>query len=145
MSTLFPTGYGYVFGVLGGSFFMNIYLTINVALARRKYDVKYPALYAPVGHKHEVAFNCVQRAHQQTLESFSYVMLLTAVNGLVYPLTAAGCGAVYCVGKVIYGYGYATGGPEGRQIGGAISHLGDFPLVIMSLKIAYDMIVADKR
>lgn len=69
----FPTGYGYVYAVLGGSFFLNIYLSINVALARRKYDVKYPSLYAPLGHKHEMAFNCVQRAHQQTLESFSYV------------------------------------------------------------------------
>lgn len=66
------------------------------------------------------------------------------MNGLVYPLTSAGCGAIYIVGKFIYGFGYANGGPEGRQIGGAISHLGDIPLVIMSCKIGYDMIMAGK-
>lgn len=57
----------YCFAVLGGSFFMNAYLTVNVALARKKYGVSYPALYAPPGHKDEVAFNSVQRAHQNVL------------------------------------------------------------------------------
>ena len=57
----------YCFAVLGSSFFMNSYLVINVALARKKYGISYPALYAPPGHKDEVAFNSVQRAHQNVL------------------------------------------------------------------------------
>ena len=57
----------YCFAVLGGSFFMNAYLTVNMALARKKYGVSYPALYAPPGHKDEVAFNSVQRANQNVL------------------------------------------------------------------------------
>merc|ERR1712224_467455 len=36
---------------------------MNVMAARKKYDVKYPALYAPSGHKHETDFNCVPRTH----------------------------------------------------------------------------------
>ncbi len=67
----FPENYGYVFGVLGGSFFMNLYLIINVANARKKCDIHYPTLYAPAGHKYESEFNSIQRAHQNTLESYS--------------------------------------------------------------------------
>jgi len=91
--------------VLGGSFFMNAYLTINVAMARDKYGIKYPALYAPPGHKDEIAFNSVQRAHQNTLESYSMVMLQMMCAGLKYPVTAAACGAIWVLGRVIYGYG----------------------------------------
>ena len=140
----FPEGYGYVFAALGGSFFMNTYLTINVVNARKKYGVDYPALYAPPGHKYEKEFNSVQRAHQNTLEGYSFVMLTMCVNGLVYPVTSAICGGLYIVGRIMYGYGYATGGPKGRMFGGIFSHLGDMPLVVISLKIAYDMISAKK-
>ena len=76
-----PDGYGYVFLSMGGGFALNIYLSINVAMARKKYDVQYPALYAPNGHKYEKEFNSVQRAHQNTLESFSFVFLQTALCG----------------------------------------------------------------
>lgn len=77
-----PNGYGYVFLTMSGGFVVNLYLTINVALARKQYDVQYPALYAPPGHKYEKEFNSVQRAHQNTLESFSFVMLQTALCGM---------------------------------------------------------------
>jgi len=119
---------------------MNTYLTANVVMARKKYGVDYPALYAPLDHKNEKEFNSVQRAHQNTLESYSIVMLQMMACGLVYPVTSATCGGLWVVGRIIYGYGYATGGPKGRMLGGIISHLGDIPLVIITLKIAYDMI-----
>ena len=135
-----PSGYGYVFGVLGSSFFMNTYLIINVAMARKKYDIQYPLLYAPPGHKNEKEFNCVQRAHQNTLESYSFVMLNMCLCGLVYPKTSAALGFIWVVGRVIYGAGYASGGPSGRTLGGIIAHLGDIPLVFLALKISYDMI-----
>jgi glutathione S-transferase len=100
-----PDGYGYVFAVLGASFFMNMFLVINVVRARMKYDIKYPLLYAPQGHKYEKEFNCAQRAHQNTLESHSMVMLMMCVAGLIYPITAASFGAIWCIGRIIYGYG----------------------------------------
>lgn len=150
----------YCFAVLGASCFMNIYLSINVAIARKKYNVQvrmasrcvvdirwrpghmqtipphhppphaalcysprvhcsftsaharaaqYPALYAPPGHKNEFEFNSVQRAHQNTLESYGPVMVQMMACGLKYPVTAAVCGALYVLGRVIYGYGYGKG------------------------------------
>lgn len=76
-----PREYGYVFAVLGGSFFMNTYLTFLVVQARNKYGIHYPYLYAPTGHKFENEFNSVQRAHQNTLEAYSYVMVVMSTCG----------------------------------------------------------------
>ena len=136
----FPDGYVYVFAVLGWSFFMNAYLTYNVVSARKKYGIQFPALYAPPGHKFENEFNSAQRAHQNTLESYSMVMLQMALNGLVYPVTSAVFGGLWVLGRAIYGAGYASSGPDGRRIGFAIGALGSVPPIIVSLKIAYDLI-----
>lgn len=73
-----PNEYGYIFAVLAASCIMNIYLVFNVVTARKKYGVDYPALYAPSGHKFEFEFNSVQRAHQNTLESYAFVMTLVS-------------------------------------------------------------------
>ena len=140
MSALIPQGYGYVFAVLGGSFVMNTYLTMNVIMARKKYGVEYPALYAPPKHEFEKEFNSVQRAHQNTLESYAIVMIQMCACGLIYPITSATFGGLWVLGRFMYGFGYANFGPAGRMVGGLFGHLGDFPLAIMTMKIAYDMI-----
>mmetsp|Transcript_20263 Transcript_20263/g.52309 ORF Transcript_20263/g.52309 Transcript_20263/m.52309 type:complete len:160 (-) Transcript_20263:57-536(-) len=121
--------YGYVVLVLALSNLMNMYLTINVLKARKKYSVDYPALYAPESHKYAKEFNSVQRAHQNTLESWAPTMLLMLVVGLRAPKASAISGLLYVLGRVVYGYGYATSGPGGRMLGAMISHLGDFPLI----------------
>jgi glutathione S-transferase len=116
-----------------------MYLVVNVIMARKKYDVKYPNLYAPAGHKHAEAFNSAQRAHQQTLEGLPYFLMQLLVVGLYYPLFAAACGGLWNVGKIVYGYGYAKNGPTGRHVGGLIGHLGDMPLQVALFKIVYDL------
>jgi drug/metabolite transporter (DMT)-like permease len=75
-----PDDYGYVVLAHMFSWVSNMYLTINVVKARKKYDVKYPALYAPQDHKNAEEFNCVQRAHQNTLENWAPVQMLMAFN-----------------------------------------------------------------
>ena len=120
-----------------GVFFANQYLVVGVMQARKKYGVKYPNLYAPPGHKNEEAFNCAQRAHQNTVESQALFLVELVIVGLFYPLFAATCGALYSVGRILYGYGYATKGPDGRLIGSLISHLGDLPLQIAVFKLCY--------
>ena len=122
--------------VIGASHLMNFYLVANVIKARRKYGVKYPALYADASNckdaKERDAFNSVQRAHQNTLENWASIQILILVNSLVFPRASTTLGAVWVLGRIIYGYGYASGGPEGRKAGGIISHLGDIPLILMS-------------
>ena len=132
-----PADYKWVLLALVGVFFANQYLVVGVMQARKKYGIKYPNLYAPPGHKNEEAFNCAQRAHQNTVESQALFLVELVVVGLFYPLFAATCGALYSVGRILYGYGYATKGPDGRLIGSLISHLGDLPLQIAVFKLCY--------
>ena len=132
-----PADYKWVLLALVGVFFANQYLVIGVMQARKKYGVKYPNLYAPPGHKNEEAFNCAQRAHQNTVESQALFLVELVIVGLFYPLFAATCGALYSVGRILYGYGYAKNGPDGRLIGSLISHLGDLPLQIAVFKLCY--------
>ena len=120
-----------------GVFFANQYLVVGVMQARKKYGIKYPNLYAPPGHKNEEAFNCAQRAHQNTVESMPLFLVELVLVGLFYPLFAASCGALWSVGRILYGYGYKTKGPDGRLIGSLISHLGDLPLQIAVFKLCY--------
>ena len=134
-----PENYGYVFGAFGFSFFMNTFLIVQVVNARKLYNVNYPLLYAPDTNEKAEKFNSVQRAHQNTLESYPIVMVGMFACGLKHPITSAVCGMIYSVGRIIYGYGYAKYGPQSRMIGGIISHIGDFPLLLfIPLKIAYD-------
>eukprot|EP00929_Paragymnodinium_shiwhaense_P082958 TRINITY_DN439_c0_g1_i1.p1 TRINITY_DN439_c0_g1~~TRINITY_DN439_c0_g1_i1.p1 ORF type:complete len:144 (-),score=32.13 TRINITY_DN439_c0_g1_i1:164-595(-) len=135
-----PQDYGYVVLSHCFSWVSNTYLVANVVMARKKYDVQYPALYAPEGHKYAKEFNCVQRAHQNTLENWAPVQLLMAFNGILYPKFAAACGALWALGRIIYGRGYANGGPQGRMLGGLISHLGDLPLLIGAIVTGVKMV-----
>jgi glutathione S-transferase len=68
-------------------------------------------------------------------------MLTMMAVALVYPITAAACGLIFVVGRVIYGYGYALGDPKYRTPGGIISHVGDLPLMVMAFMIAYKVLI----
>ena len=43
--------------------FVNIYQSMGVGKARKKYKVEYPDLYADKSNDHYKEFNLVQRAH----------------------------------------------------------------------------------
>ena len=104
-----PSDYGYVVLMVGaGSFIVTTMMGGPVMAARKKYDVKYPNLYATPGfHKEADAFNRVQRGHQNMYESLSSVMAMTLLGGLKYPkLNAAGF-ALYLLGSYFYLKGYA--------------------------------------
>jgi len=147
-SFTFPENYGFVFAGVFGTMIANLYCSINVSKHRKKFGIKYPALYADATHinkdckKEDVeTFNCAQRAHQNTLESLSSVQLMGALNGLMFPQFAASCLGVYSVGRILYCNGYTKNGPDGRMLGGIVSHLGDLPLLICTGYCAYTLIM----
>lgn len=109
-----PAEYGYVIFTAVGSQFVNMWMAFNVMKARKEHNVKFPTLYAADNDK----FNCVQRAHQNTLESYPSYLLFLLVGGLQYPRVAAAGGVVYLLGRIAYALGYYTGNPEKRQWGG---------------------------
>eukprot|EP00037_Helgoeca_nana_P010508 m.92756 g.92756 ORF g.92756 m.92756 type:complete len:145 (-) comp20245_c0_seq1:287-721(-) len=139
MSITVPKDYGYVVAAVAGSVAVNFYQIFQVIKARKQYDVVYPDLYAPHGHKNKKEFDCVQRAHQNTLENLPFVLSSMMLSGMLYPQLAAGFGSVYLAGRVLYTSGYGSGGPEGRKLGGLVSHLGDIPLFLMLFYTAYQV------
>jgi glutathione S-transferase len=126
-----PEGYGYVLFVAIDSIFVNMWMARNVGVARKKYDVKYPTMYSVENN----TFNCIQRAHQQTLELHPSFLLLLLVGGLQHPKLATGAGAVYLLGRIVFAKGYYTGDPKNRSKG-AFGMLGLLTLLGSSLCFA---------
>ncbi|KAI0242769.1 Microsomal glutathione S-transferase 3 [Lamellibrachia satsuma] len=110
---MLPSNYGYVVLAGVGSIFVNMWMAINVSRARKQYDVKYPKMYSDESD----AFNCIQRAHQNTLEMYTPFMFVLLVGGLQFPRLCAASGGVYLLGRIVYAKGYYTGDPKKRLRG----------------------------
>ncbi|CAJ0963488.1 unnamed protein product [Ranitomeya imitator] len=102
----------------------------------------------------ENVFNCIQRAHQNTLELYPAWLMFQLIAGLAFPLCASVLGAVWVTSRVSYAHGYYTGGyrhtirftndhdqrydlavivdPEKRLRGG-YGYIGLFGVVLLSL------------
>jgi hypothetical protein len=52
-------------------------------------------------------FNCVQRGHQQALESWPSFLACSLLGGLSYPLTTALFGVSWCYARLEWAEGYA--------------------------------------
>lgn len=115
--------YGYVLAALGVTGGLLQYMAIRVGLARKRYGVPYPKMYADGDSENAKMFNCIQRAHQNTVEGAPAAMLITAALGLIKPLTAASILMVYNVGRIVFFNGYSTGVPSRRAPGALISTL----------------------
>lgn len=117
-----PEGYGYVVlvGCVGNTF-VNMWMAINVGRARKQYKVEYPEMYSPTSKQ----FNCIQRAHQNTLEGQSQFLTLLFIGGLQYPKISAGVGMIYLASRVAYALGYYTGDPDKRRWGALPAHLAE--------------------
>ena len=59
-------------------------------------------------------FNCVQRCHQQALETYPQFLAMSLLAGLQFPITTALEGVVWIVARLAWSEGYATGKPENR-------------------------------
>ncbi|KAF3932725.1 hypothetical protein ABW19_dt0204613 [Dactylella cylindrospora] len=124
MDLSIPAEYGYVLLVALASTFVNQWHGIVVSGARGKAKVPYPNCYAldaeaPTGSEKYV-FNCAQRAHSNFLENLPQFYVSMAITGLTYPKFAAGAGALWLFGRILYTIGYTNPKKEkgrGRFLG----------------------------
>lgn len=140
MSDYVPQDFGLVMLVLVLSWLLNAYLSLLVTRARKKYNVPYPTMYADSSNKYAYQFNCIQRAHQNTLELLYGVQLLLVVNGLFVPRASALLGFLWVVMRFVYGWGYAHKGPKARLPGAYASLAGLVPLVALTFLNGISMI-----
>jgi len=129
-----PEDYGYVILTGVGAIFMAMWKGIKVGMARKEHNVEYPAMYSD-----NKIFNCVQRAHQNTLENLPQFMFLLTMAGFSHPRVAAAAGWVWIAGRIVYGIGYSTGLPAKRSRG-AFGYLGLLTLLGCSIHTAVQSI-----
>jgi glutathione S-transferase len=108
-----------------------MWMAMRVMNARKQYSVEFPDLYS----KDNKVFNCIQRAHQNTLENYPQFLLLLMVGGLQYPRISAAAGVIYLLGRIAYAVGYSTGEPDKRKYG-AFGFIGMVLLIGNTLSFA---------
>jgi glutathione S-transferase len=113
MSITLPENYSYV---IAAGAFCGVVLTVTGGLAASKREalgVEYPNLYASdITAKTDpkaFEFNCAQRGALNPHESYATALFGLATGGLAFPLVAAGAGAAWGVGALLYYFGYSKG------------------------------------
>ena len=74
----------------------------------------YPKMYAEGFTSLAKKFNCVQRGHQQALETYTQFVVLSLVGGVSFPLSVSLAGALWVVARLKWAEGYASGEPSKR-------------------------------
>ena len=68
-------------------------------------------------------FNCIQRGHQQALETYGSFLALSVVGGLAFPVTTIVSGVLWIYARGKWADGYATGDPAKRYQSAAGRHV----------------------
>ncbi|XP_063813244.1 glutathione S-transferase 3, mitochondrial-like [Pseudophryne corroboree] len=132
---ILPQDFAYVILTFIYSYVLLMYLGINVGRARKKYNVKYPQMYSDK----ENVFNCIQRAHQNTLEVYPGWLIMQLIAGLAFPISASVLGAIWVTSRFSYAHGYYTGDPQKRMRGG-YGYIGLFGVLLLSLTAALQLL-----
>lgn len=101
-----PRLYGLIILVAVHNWFVLMWQAFKLAKARKEYDVKYPTMYE---NKEPSKFNCVQRAHQNSLEWNPGFLSFLFLSGLTTPIISTAAGLLYNIGRVYYAKGYYEG------------------------------------
>jgi uncharacterized MAPEG superfamily protein len=80
----------------------------------REERYSYPKAYAEGFSRHAKKFNCAQRAHQQTMETYPTFVFCSLVGAMAFPVTTALAGFVWSYSRQVWSKGYQSGNPSHR-------------------------------
>lgn len=121
--TMIPKAYGFVilscicyasWNMLGLGFMVGGQRSAFIDKARKNGDEKaelrfgLPNLYAEGLSKEAIAFNNLQRGHQQPLETLTAYMLTALIGGVCFPITVAFLGLLWNIARIEWAEGYAV-------------------------------------
>jgi glutathione S-transferase len=90
----------------------------EMAIRNGEKDVEYryslPNMYVDGNTEAAKKFNCVQRGHQQALETYPQFLCLSVLGGIRFPLFTALTGIIWMYSRVKWAEGYASGDPAVR-------------------------------
>uniref|UniRef100_A0A7S1FAW8 Glutathione transferase n=1 Tax=Noctiluca scintillans TaxID=2966 RepID=A0A7S1FAW8_NOCSC len=123
-----PRLYGFVLLNAVASGFMMFFLGMKVGLSRKTFIEKakeagdeeaeerfsYPKVYAEGFSESAKHFNCVQRGHQQALETYPQVLAFSLIGGLAHPVLTSLGQVVWMIARWKWAQGYASGDPLKR-------------------------------
>mmetsp|Transcript_11030 Transcript_11030/g.32665 ORF Transcript_11030/g.32665 Transcript_11030/m.32665 type:complete len:181 (+) Transcript_11030:92-634(+) len=110
-----PGAFGCVIAVnCVASTFTLLGLSFKVGMARSEANVQYPTMYATGTDAKSIKFNCVQRGHQQALETYTSFVVMSLIGGLSHPMFVSVAGITWIIGRWKWAEGYATGDPNAR-------------------------------
>ncbi|XP_047736458.1 microsomal glutathione S-transferase 3 [Hyalella azteca] len=125
-----PEGYGYCIIVAALSYFLLMWLGMQVGKMRKKTGIKYPTMYSDKDN----LFNCYQRAHQNTLEVYPSFLCLLLLGGMYQSCLCAAAGLLWIASRVVYANGgYYTGDPSKRNYG-AFGYIGLLIMLYSSVR-----------
>ena len=139
-----PDDYGYVAATLVAWNPLNLYLGARVGLARKRLGVNLPCMYASkckeISAETAEEFNRIQRGHQNMVETLPNAVGMLLVAGLDDAKMAAGLGAVYFVGRILYAWGHSVPPKKRSVYGGILGPIGLHGLMIQTGYFAYKLL-----
>ena len=130
-----PSEYGYVILVGVASAFMLTWKAMQVGKARKQFKINYPTMYS----QDNDLFNCIQRAHQNTLEGYPVFLMLLFIGGARFPIISAAAGSIWIAARIAYAKGYYTGDPK-KRMRGSFGYIG--LLTLLGTTVATGLSVA---
>merc|ERR1712129_111886 len=108
--------------------FVLFFLGMKVGMARKSFAEKakkdgdgdaearfnYPKMYAEGFDKNANDFNCLQRGHQQAMETYPQIVACSLLGGLKHPVLACFGQTLWMISRWKWAAGYATGDPSKR-------------------------------